>query len=404
MWRLVGRTPSAVREALRVGAKAKRTDCTVAPPLTPTRPSVISIQRPFPLGERPNIARTLEVNVRRVSSACLVLPAFLMGAIAARSVVAQASSHSQAPAQQPARMGADELLAFAKLHAAIDAAHDSIDVQLSLPRNKTIPAQKQLQDRLRSQIEEILHHGGMTEEDYAHKTYLVSTDSLTRRVFDSVLVKLTGVPTPGKYVAAATGPVVPVPAGPVGVHIGHVVNAFADTPDGTGLLPMALAEARIAATHAGLSTRQPANLDYMKTHAGHVINALDPTVIATGPGRGYGVNRAANGVATHIELAAKVPGASPNVLMHSTHIATSARNTMERSDQLLALAQQVQAATSAPDAAKLCSQMASLADQLIAGMDANADGKVTWEKGEGGLQQAQDHVTLMLAAEMKPPR
>ena len=342
--------------------------------------------------------------MRRVSRIILVLPAFVIATLAAPPVAAQASSLAQAPAQQPSRMGADELSAFAKLHVAIDAAHDSIDAQLSLPRNKTIPAQKQLQDKLRGQIEEILHHGGMSEQEYQHKTYIVSTDSLTRKAFDSVLVKLTGVPTPGKYVAVGAGPVVPVPAGPVGIHIGHVVNSFTDTPDGFGLLPIAFAEARIAATHAGLAGARPTDLDYMKLHAGHVIHALDPTVITTGPGRGYGLKRAASGVATHIELAAKVPGASANVLMHSVHVATSARNTVQRAEQLLAVAQQVQAATSPSDAAALCSQMASLAQQLIAGADANADGKITWEQGEGGLQQAQDHVTLMLAAEMKPPR
>jgi hypothetical protein len=31
----------------------------------------------------------------------------------------------------------------------------------------------------------------------------------------------------------------------------------------------------------------------------------------------------------------------------------------------------------------------------------NGDGRITWE--EGGLQTAQDHVTLMLQAEPKPP-
>jgi hypothetical protein len=64
---------------------------------------------------------------------------------------------------------------------------------------------------------------------------------------------------------------------------------------------------------------------------------------------------------------------------------------------LLALAQKVQASTSATEAAALVSQMASLADQLIAGADANADGKITWEAGEGGLQMCDDHVKLMLA-------
>ena len=54
----------------------------------------------------------------------------------------------------------------------------------------------------------------------------------------------------------------------------------------------------------------------------------------------------------------------------------------------------------AEEAAKLVNQLASLAPQLMAGMDVNGDGRITWE--EGGLQIAQDHLNLMLQAEPKP--
>jgi hypothetical protein len=138
----------------------------------------------------------------------------------------------------------------------------------------------------------------------------------------------------------------------------------------------------------------------MKLHAGHVINALDPTIVPTGPGLGYGLKKAAAGAATHIELAAKAPGASPNVQMHAAHIAQAARNTVTRADSVIAIAKQVQAATSAPDAAALVSRMASMSEQLMAGFDANGDGRVTPD--EGGLQLAQDHVKMLVAGEKKP--
>ena len=73
----------------------------------------------------------------------------------------------------------------------------------------------------------------------------------------------------------------------------------------------------------------------MKLHAGHVINAVDPSVVASGPGLGYGVKRAALGVAAHIDLAAKTPGASPNIVTHAGHIGTSARNTVQRADAIV---------------------------------------------------------------------
>jgi hypothetical protein len=196
---------------------------------------------------------------------------------------------------------------------------------------------------------------------------------------------------------------VPVPAGAVGTHIGHVVNGFGDTPGGVGLLPVAMAEARTAAQHATLAATNPNNLAGMKTHMGHVINALDPTIVATGPGQGYGAKKAALGVVTHIELAAKAPGASQNVITHANHIATSARNAVQRADSIIVLAKLVQAATSAPEALAIVNQVISLSQQLIAGADANGDGRVTWEANEGGLQQAEQHVTLMLNAEAKAP-
>jgi hypothetical protein len=299
-------------------------------------------------------------------------------------------------------MNRDEILALAKVHIAISVAHDSIDAQLAQPGNKKDEAQKQLREKLVAQVQEILHHNGMTEAEYEHKTFVVSTNGAVRKTFDSVVTALTGVPTPGQVPAVAAGgrgaPLVTnLPPGAVGTHIGHVVNGFSDTPNGMGLLPTAVAEARVAISHSALAARAPTNLAQMQLHAGHVINAIDPTIIPAGPGLGYGLKKAATGVATHIELAAKAPGASQNVIMHANHVATAARNTVKRADSLLVLAKMVQAATSAPEAAALVSQMVSLSNQLMAGADTNADGTITWD--EGGLQQCQEHINLMLAGE-----
>ncbi|HEU4997121.1 MAG TPA: hypothetical protein VFT29_20030 [Gemmatimonadaceae bacterium] len=320
------------------------------------------------------------------------------GASAAALAIAPASAAAQQQSAATAMTGTtvlsrDDIMALARIQVAITVAHDSSNARRAKSGNKTAKAQAQLQDSLRSQIADILHHGGLTDAEYQRRTYLVSSDSATRRVFDSVVVALTGAPLPGGILRGMT---VPVPPGPAGMHIGHVVNEFRDTPQTQGLLPTALGEARVAAQHAQLATRQPTNLEYMKTHAGPVIHALDPTIVTMGPGLGYGLKKSANLVANHIELAALSQGASQQVVMHSKHVATAARSAAARADQLLALAQKVLAATSAADAAAIVSQMASLADQLMAGVDANGDGRITWEQGEGGLQQVDEHVKLML--------
>ncbi len=317
-----------------------------------------------------------------------------------------AASVAQTPAGSPASaaLSHEDLMALAKTQVEIGVAHDTADARLAQTKNKKPEVQQQLQDGLHTQIAEILHHNGLTEADYERRIYLVSVDPGARKDFDAMVAQISGVPTPGLLPPPPPHvnviPPADLPAGAVGTHIGHVINAFSDTPNGDGLLTVAIAEAKVAITHAGLAGRQPGNLDAMKLHAGHVLNALDPTIVTAGPGLGYGMKKAALGAATHIELAAKAPGASPNVTMHAAHIAQASRNSAMRADSVIAIAKQVQAATSAADAAALVSRMASMSDQLMAGFDANGDGRVTPE--EGGLQLALDHVKMMVAAEKKP--
>lgn len=186
------------------------------------------------------------------------------------------------------------------------------------------------------------------------------------------------------------------------MHVGHVADAFRDTPDGKGLLPTAVAEAEVVAQHARLMAGSTDNLDGMKTHAGHVIHAIDPTEVTNGPGRGYGLTRAAEAAVTHIEMAANADGASQNVKTHSVHVATSTRNTIARAEEILSLARQVREAASAADAAPLVQQLQTLASQLLPGVDADGDGRVGWAEGEGGLEVAVTHMGLLKTGEGLP--
>lgn len=297
--------------------------------------------------------------------------------------------------QQGAILRADDVATYARAHVAIVAARDSVNARLARPANKSMKAQRELHDSLRAQIATILHHNGLTEPEYQRRTFIVSSDTLARRVYDSVVVALTGAPLPGQVIR---GMQFPLPPGKAGVHVGHVVNGFNDTPGLQGLLPVAMADARVATQHAGLATRQPENLQYMKTHSEHVMHALDPSTVPAlmAPGSGYGLKKAVTNILEHIELAAKEQDATPNVVAHARHIALSGRNTLSRVEQMLSLAAQVRAAESASDAAKLVSQLASLGEQLTAGADANGDGRVTFEQNEGGLQHVDEHVKFML--------
>jgi hypothetical protein len=188
-------------------------------------------------------------------------------------------------------------------------------------------------------------------------------------------------------------------ANPAHTHLGHVTEAFRGTPDGAGLLPAALAEASVVAQHATLAAGDVSNLDAMKRHAGHVLHALEPAEGASGPGAGYGLKKAATGAATHIELAAKAEGASQNLTNHANHIATSLKNTVQRADRIAELAKQIQAAESADAAAALVAELNTVAAQLLPGADANGDGRIGWQEGEGGLEQAEQHVNLLKQGE-----
>jgi hypothetical protein len=183
------------------------------------------------------------------------------------------------------------------------------------------------------------------------------------------------------------------------VHMGHVLTGWQDTPEQMGLLPTAQAEAEVAAQHAGFAASRPDDLDWMKLHVVHVLHAIDPNVEPEGPGLGYGLERAAQGVAQHVRFAADSEDASDNVRLHASHVETSAGNVVGWSERVVDLGQQVEAASSAAEAAPLVAEIETLTEAMLAGTDADGDGTVSWEEGEGGLAQAAQHMQFMQEGE-----
>jgi len=177
------------------------------------------------------------------------------------------------------------------------------------------------------------------------------------------------------------------------------MTMWKDTPSTQGFLPVAVADAKVAAIHAGYMQKSPDNLDSIKLHAGHVLNALDPSIEPKGPGSGYGVKRAAAGALQHLQLAAKSEGASKNVLTHAGHVTASLEDVVQWTDAAVATAQKIRAATTATAAAPLVAELIQQIAAINAGMDANKDGKIGWQTGEGGLEQAQMHMGFMMKGE-----
>ena len=186
---------------------------------------------------------------------------------------------------------------------------------------------------------------------------------------------------------------------PVHTHVGHVATGFGRAPDGAGLLPTAQAEAQTAIQHVDLAWRDTSNLEWMQTHAAHVLHAVDPSQAEGGPGLGFGVLAAAEGIAQHIELAAGSDGASDAVRTHANHVATAARAVAARATEIAELGVRMESASDYTSGEGLIAQMRRLSNELITGADVNGDGQIGWGDGEGGLQHVEQHLGLLMAAE-----
>jgi hypothetical protein len=173
-----------------------------------------------------------------------------------------------------------------------------------------------------------------------------------------------------------------VEAIPAHLHLGHVMTNWRDTPGTRGFLPVAADEARVAVLHARLALKA-SSLDDIKLHAGHVLNALDPTVEPKGPGAGYGVKKAAAGALQHLDFAARAEGATATITTHASQVSSSLSNVLHWVDQAIAAAQRIQAAPDAAQATGSAADLAALVQRI----------------SDEGLQQAQTHMGVILKAE-----
>ena len=63
------------------------------------------------------------------------------------------------------------------------------------------------------------------------------------------------------------------------------------------------------------------------------------------PGTGYGIKRAVAGALQHVQLAAESDGASENVKTHAAHVTASLENVAKWTDEAIATARKLIAAT-----------------------------------------------------------
>ena len=188
-------------------------------------------------------------------------------------------------------------------------------------------------------------------------------------------VRVTGVLTDKGIVISRIEPPL------VHAHIGHVMIAWRDTPGQVGLLTIAQSDTRIAAAHALLLSKAT-SVDEIKTHAGHVLHALDPSIEKAGPASGYGAKRAAAGAMQHVGFTAAVDNASASVKDHAGKANAGLTDAIGAIDRAIAAAENVRVAASPSDAAASVRDVASMVEQI---------GRL--------LQDAEQEMRLMMKAE-----
>ena len=188
-------------------------------------------------------------------------------------------------------------------------------------------------------------------------------------------VRVTGVLTDKGIVISRIEPPL------VHAHIGHVMIAWRDTPGQVGLLTIAQSDTRIAAAHALLLSKAT-SIEEMKTHAGHVLHALDPSVEKAGPASGYGAKRAATGAMQHVGFTAAVDNASASVKDHAGKTNAVLTDAIAAIDRGIAAAQKIRASASPSEAAASVRDVASIVEEI-----------------DRSLQQAEQEMRLMMKSE-----
>jgi hypothetical protein len=186
---------------------------------------------------------------------------------------------------------------------------------------------------------------------------------------------------------------------PAHVHLGHVATQFRGTPDGAGLLPTAIAEAETALQHATLAARDPGDLDAIRRHANHVLHALSPDKVERGPGLGYGVTLAAERTAHYVELAMAADGGGDALSTHGPHVTTATRNALATTEHAVELATALAKDEDLASASARLEELVTACEAILNGVDANGDGRIGWQEGEGGLAQAAQHLELLRRGE-----
>ena len=177
-------------------------------------------------------------------------------------------------------------------------------------------------------------------------------------------------------------------------RLGHIRDAWPETPGGVGLIAILEEELDIAAAHAGYAATDLENLDNIQLHTDHVRHAVDPASLRSGqgPGRGYGVLRAAQDARDRLAWALAAEDASDSLKLHAEHVDAAAANILFWAGKVLDKAGQIVGGASPVASAFFAEEIVEHLDWMRNGRAAAGDGAIGWGEGEGGLAQMKEHL------------
>lgn len=169
---------------------------------------------------------------------------------------------------------------------------------------------------------------------------------------------------------------------------------------GTGFVPTALAEARVAATQAGRAAKGEGDLAARQQFAADVLHAIDPALAKSTLGGGVGVRPALQAVLAHLQTIV-ASDAKADVQRTVPAAVTATQQLLRRCDRIVALAKDLQSAVDLATADTLAAQLAPLTQALLVEQAVTRDQPMD-PRAAGGLQGLQFRMALLVAGRQTP--
>ena len=171
----------------------------------------------------------------------------------------------------------------------------------------------------------------------------------------------------------------------------NITKGSPATPGNIGFLRLAEREAATALEQLDLALAAE-DFAALRSRTSDLLHVIDPSLEAEGPGTGTGLLYAVAAINANLTIASEMEGASANLKTQAQRAITASDNVIEWSQQVLDAAKLAQMVPSIVEARASLMSISRTLNNIIYGHDADKDGKIGWQLGEGGLPQVRKYV------------